>query len=136
MDFILYGVENQTEIHYAMPVKNMLYDALDYTHQVEAKDRSHHHDTKTPSSGEFLTGFWKGDRLTPSVTVTLYFGPDEWDGPLSLLDMMDISNPKVRVCMNDYKVMLIAPTQMSDEEIKKFHFNLQQVMMFIKYSKG
>ena len=37
--------------------------------------------------------------------------------------------------MNDYKVMLIAPAQMSDEEINKFHSNLQQVMMFIKYSK-
>ncbi len=28
IEYVLYGVENQTEIHYAMPVKNYLYDAL------------------------------------------------------------------------------------------------------------
>ena len=35
MEYILYGVENQTEIHYAMAVKNNLYDALKYAGQVE-----------------------------------------------------------------------------------------------------
>jgi hypothetical protein len=28
--YILYGIENQAEIHYAMAVKNNLYDALEY----------------------------------------------------------------------------------------------------------
>lgn len=28
--YILLGVENQTEIHYAMPVRNIIYDALQY----------------------------------------------------------------------------------------------------------
>ena len=26
--YILLGIENQTDIHYAMPVRNMIYDAL------------------------------------------------------------------------------------------------------------
>lgn len=32
--YILFGIENQTDIHYAMPVRNMIYDALQYGKQV------------------------------------------------------------------------------------------------------
>ena len=32
--YILLGIENQTDIHYAMPVRNMIYDALQYGKQV------------------------------------------------------------------------------------------------------
>lgn len=150
MEYVLYGVENQAEIHYAMAVKNNLYDALEYAGQVEEAAKSHRQeikwrkeqdeiefdeDKKTPSSGEFLSGFWKEDRLIPSVTVTIFFGSEEWDGPLSLFDMMDVSDPDVLACMDNYHVRLIAPSKMSDEEIMKFQSSLREVMFFIKYSK-
>jgi len=32
--YLLLGIENQTDIHYAMPVRNMIYDALQYGKQV------------------------------------------------------------------------------------------------------
>ena len=35
--YVLIGVENQKSIHYAMPVKNLLYDAAQYSRQVEAR---------------------------------------------------------------------------------------------------
>lgn len=38
-------------------------------------------------------------------------------------------------CMDNYHVRLIAPAQMSDEEIMKFQSSLREVMLFIKYSK-
>ena len=31
---ILLTAENQSEVHYAMPVRSMLYDAMEYTEQV------------------------------------------------------------------------------------------------------
>ena len=150
IEYVLYGAENQAEIHYAMAVKNNLYDALEYAGQVEEAAKSHRkemkqkkeqgktsadEDRKTPSAGEFLSGFWKEDRLIPSITVTIFFGPEEWDGPLSLLEMMDVSDPDVLACMDNYHVRMIAPAQMSDEEIMKFQSSLREVMLFIKYSK-
>lgn len=90
---------------------------------------------KSPSSGEFLSGFWKEDRLIPSITVTIYFGSDDWDGPLSLLEMMEIEEPEVVRCMDNYHVRLIAPAQMTEEEIGKFQSSLREVLLFIKYSK-
>ena len=38
-------------------------------------------------------------------------------------------------CMDNYHVRLIAPAQMTDEEIMKFQSSLREVMLFIKYSK-
>ena len=150
IEYVLYGVENQTEIHYAMPVKNYLYDALDYAGQVEEAARSHRKEKKDgkeagksggmqgkkqPSTGEFLSGFWRKDRLLPSITVTIFFGSEPWDGPLSLSDMMGVSDPSVLACMNDYHVHLISPAQMTEEEIMMFQSSLREVLLFIKYSK-
>ena len=150
MEYVLYGAENQAEIYYAMPVKNNLYDALEYAGQVEEAAKSHRKEMKrkkeegeasaeeggkTPSAGEFLSGFWVEDRLIPSITVTIFFGSEEWDGPLSLFEMMDVSDPDVLACMDNYHVRLIAPAQMTDEEIMKFQSSLREVMLFIKYSK-
>ncbi len=149
MEYILYGVENQTEIHYAMAVKNNLYDALEYAGQVEEAAKSHRKEIKrkkeretetdggkkTLGAGEFLSGFWKEDRLIPSITVTIFFGSEEWDGPLSLFEMIDVSDPEVLACLDNYHVRLIAPAHMSDEEIMKFRSSLREVMFFIKYSK-
>ena len=82
-----------------MAVKNNLYDALEYAGQVEEAAKSHRKerkrkreqgkisadkDEKNPNPGEFLSGFWKEDRLIPSITVTIFFGSEEWDGPLNL----------------------------------------------------
>ena len=143
-EYVLYGVENQSEVHYAMPVRNNLYDALEYAGQVESAARSHrremrekdHQESKiTPNTGEFLSGFWRRDKLIPSVTLTIFFGSEEWDGPLSLFDMMDVSDTEVLSCIDNYHVHLIAPAQMADEEIMKFQTSLREVMLFIKYSK-
>ena len=99
--YILLGIENQTDVNYAMPVRNMLYDALQYTKQVSEiadvhrrkKENSSH---KSVSHAEFISGFYKSDRLIPVITLVIYFNAGEWDGPRSLLDMMEISDPIVR----------------------------------------
>ena len=47
--YLLLGIENQTDIHYAMPVRNMVYDALQYGKQVAdtaAKHRKSGRDSK------------------------------------------------------------------------------------------
>jgi len=49
--------------------------------------------------------------------------------------MMDMPDSRVLACMDNYHVRLIAPAQMSDEEIMKFQSSLREVMLFIKYSK-
>ena len=156
-EYVLYGVENQSRVHYAMPVRNYLYDALEYVGQVDEAAKSHKKEReerkkkeekagepekageegkKIFSDEEFLSGFWKEDRLIPSITVTILFSPKPWNGPLSLFDMMEVSDPAVQACMDNYHLRLIAPAQMADEEIMKFQSSLREVMLFIKYSEN
>ena len=47
--YALLADELQSKVHYAMPVKDMLYDAIDYTDQVESAGRSY----RKKSSGVF-----------------------------------------------------------------------------------
>ena len=41
VSYVLLGIENQTDIHYAMPVRNMIYDALQYGKQVSDTAAKH-----------------------------------------------------------------------------------------------
>ena len=88
-----------------------------------------------PTDGEFLSGFWKTDHLVPVITLVIYFGSESWDAPLSLKEMYSITDSVILSHAPDYHVNLIAPREMSDDEIKEFHSNLREVMLYIKYSK-
>ena len=70
--YILLGIENQTDIHYAMPVRNMIYDALQYGKQVADTAANHRKSDKSfrkRTSEEYLSGFYKEDVLKPVVTL-------------------------------------------------------------------
>lgn len=140
--YLLLGIENQSDVHYAMPVKNMVYDALSYAGQVEeaAKTNRKHmkvHGEKNLSMtpGEYLYGFCKADRLVPVITVVVYFGADEWDAPESLHEMFSVEDKAVLAFVPDYKLNLIAPANMMDDEINRLTTELREVLLFIKYSK-
>lgn len=134
--YCILGCEDQGAIHYAMPVKNMLYDSMQLAQQVTKAAKSHSQEKgNKPSSGEFLGGFHKTDRLIPVVTLVIYWGPDRWDGPLTLKEMYAAADDAVMQYVPDYKINLIAPEQMTDDEIKEFKTSLKEVMLYIKYSK-
>ena len=90
---------------------------------------------KNPTSGEFISGFYKEDRLIPVITLVLYFGPGEWDGPISLHEMLAVQEPEILSYISDYKLNLVAPANMTDDELNRFTTSLREVMLFIKYSK-
>ena len=82
--YLLLGIENQSDIHYALPVKNMNYDALNYGKQVSEIAKEHRKKKDIKDSGEFLSGFTKADKLKPIITLTIYFGAEAWDAPRRL----------------------------------------------------
>ena len=137
--YLILGMENQSEIHYAMPVKCMVYDAFQYASQVEKTARDHRGERRKVkekiTSGEFMSGFYKEDRLIPVITLVIYFGTDEWDGPRTLQQMYMMQNEKLLPFMPDYKINLLVPQEMSDEEIERFQTDFREVMLFCKYMK-
>ncbi|WP_037325523.1 Rpn family recombination-promoting nuclease/putative transposase [Anaerovibrio sp. RM50] len=135
--YCILGVENQSEIHTAMPVRNMLYDAMTFANQISAvaNSRKNNHN-KACNSAEFLSGFYRSDKLLPVITIVVHWGADEWDAPLSLQEMYpkDIDD-SVRQYSPDYHINLVSPAMMSDDKLDFFKSDLREVLKFIKYSK-
>lgn len=136
--YCILGVENEDKINYAMPVKDGLYDFMQLAKQVSEIARSHKKSRdkgRKPSGDEFLSGFWKDDKLYPVITVVVYYGANQWDGSLSLKEMYVDCDERILKYATDYHVNLIAPSQLSDEEIDEFQTNFREVMKYMKYSK-
>ena len=129
------GVENQTNVHYAMPVKSALYDILNLSTQVQIAAQSHRDAHNYGNSAEFLSGFHKDDRLIPVVTTTVHFGPEPWDGPMSLKDMYACEDAIILEHAIDYKINLISPGMMTEKDIDEFHTSLREVLLCIQASQ-
>ncbi len=143
MAYCILGIENQADIHYAIPVKNGLYDFMQLAHQVAETAKSHKREEKENaggkgynlSQGEYLSGFYKTDRLLPVMTLTVFYSAEKWDGPLTLREMYSGLDDEVMQYVPDYRVNLLAPGNMPEEEIAEFRSSLKEVMLYIKYSK-
>lgn len=143
MAYCILGIENSSDIHYAIPVKNGLYDFIQLAHQVAETAKSHKREEKKNigmeshmlSPDEYLSGFYKTDRLLPVLTLTIFYSAEEWDGPLTLREMYSELDDAVLQYVPDYRVNLIAPGNMAEEEIGEFRSSLKEVMLYIKYSK-
>lgn len=133
--YLLLGVENQSDIHYAMPPRNMLYDALQYVRQVEEAAKLHRKHKDRPESGaEYISGFYRTDKLLPVITLTIYFGAEKWDAPRSLHEMLSVQDERILRFVPDHKINLIVPAEIADADFAKFHTELNIVLKYIKYS--
>ena len=130
MYVILIGAEAQTDVHYAMPVKTMIYDALNYGEQVNEAKKRHRKNKDYRSSDEFLSGFTLDDKLTPVITITLYLGTIQWDGPRSLVEMMPQMDERILPFINDYRINLLNPLEITD--FSKFETGLRPLFELLK----
>jgi hypothetical protein len=90
-----------------MPLRNRLYDDLDYLKECRALMGKHRAAADFTKPEEFLSGMKKEDRLHMSLRVVVYYGEEPWDGPRKLSDMMNI--PKIyRPHFQDYEMPLVA----------------------------
>lgn len=130
--YFLLGIENQSEVHYAMPVRNMLYDSLNYSGQVNRIEKNHKKCKDKLSSAEYLSGVTKSDKITPVITLVLYWGNEAWDDPKSLYEMFKETDLDILRYVNDYHINLIEPKDIND--FSKFRTELGKVLEFINAS--
>ena len=71
VEFVVLGIENQQHIHYAMPLRHMIYDAMGYLKDTRNYKRL---DVKSSDPDEFLSKMRKEDRMHPDYyTNHLYW---------------------------------------------------------------
>ncbi len=127
MYYMLLGLENQSDVHYAMPVRKMLYDALTYAEQVEAISKQRKNDAF--DSSVFLSGIAKEDKLKPVITITLYWGMDSWDAPTSLKEMLTDLDPKIEKFIDDCHINLFSIVDLA--KIPDFKTELKELFALL-----
>ena len=135
--YVLLGVENQSRVHTAMPLRSLMYDTFRYLKQARDVDDKYKKARKNGFSPkmtaeEFLSSWKYTDRLTPVITLVIYYGSDEWNGAMSLHDMFseDI-DPGILKYVPDYHINLIQPSKMQDFD--KFKSDFGTLMESIRY---
>ena len=88
------------------------------------------------TGAEYLSGFRKEDRLMPVITLVIFLGASEWDAPMSIHEMLSIGDEHLLKYVPDYRIHLIAPSQMRDADFLKFRTGFGQVLQYIKYSRN
>ena len=133
--YVLLAVENQSDIHYAMPVRAMLYDALRYSNQIENIANENIKNKKLKSSNEFLSGLSITDKIMPVMTIIINFSGKLWNAPKTLKQMFHNFDQRFLRYIKDYKINLIDPVAIGKDKFDKFMTELREVLLYIKYSK-
>ena len=120
--YLILGLESQSQIDYTMPVRNMVYDALEYDRQIKELTSEH---KKIRDQGDFLK---------PVITLVLYLGTDRWSAPKSLYELFPPLDDRIKTFVNNYNVFIIEPTTLSEEEFDKFRTDFGKILNFIKNS--
>ncbi len=133
--FVLVSLENQNDIHYAMPMRNFISEAADYQKQYD-NIRKQHEQNRDLQGNEYLSGFSRKDKIIPVITIVLYFGEEEWDGAKDMYGLMDMQGypreirKQLKKFVNNYHINLIDVRHMENPDV--FQTDLKQVINFIK----
>ncbi len=132
MKVVIFAVESQTDIHYAMPVRVMNLESANY-HKQWTKLKKHHREAKDLTGAEFLSGYGKEDKLIPTITIVIYWGKKPWDGPKCLKDMMDMEAypTELQGMIADYPIHVLEVRKLGDLEV--FHTDVQYVFGFLQH---
>ena len=134
---VILGCENQAKIHYAMPVRNMLYDSLSYTEQVKLiGERSQNEPNKKMTEEEFLSKFCKDDKIYPVITLVLYYGQKKWDASINLYDMFpkEVLKNELEILKKyvpNYQINLVEANNIENLEV--FQTDLQEIFGMLQY---
>ena len=131
LQIVLLALEIQKDVHYAMPLRVLNYDSAGYETQWR-RARAIHKRNESLKGAEYLSGFRKNDRLTPILTLVLYFGREPWDGPRTLKEMLDLREcpPEVARQIADYPLRLIEVREYL--RLERFHSDLRYVFGFLQ----
>ena len=130
---IMVALENQSEIHYAMPLRVMAGDCGCY-HEQWKRISGINKEQKDLTKAEFLSGFRKNDRLIPSISIVIYLGENPWDGPRTLKDMFELKKMPVALqkYVADYPMFLLEVRRF--KELEKFQTDLKYVFGYLQNS--
>ena len=134
VEYVLLAIENQEGIHYAMPIRVMGYDHYSYNKQYNDRKNYYKNNGISLKDDEFISGIRKTDKFLPVITLVLYYGEKDWDGPRSLYDMLVIPD-RIKHFVGNYPINII---QMKDNDLvlhNQYNVDLFKIMSIIYDTK-
>ena len=128
--YVIFGIENQSEMDPTMPVRIMGYDVREYERQLRKK-----RDPKGLQKGEFLAGIRKGEKLKPVITIVLYESAKKWEGAKSLKEMVGEMGEGMEEVFNDYRINILEPRKIEEERCRGCRSEVGKILMILKYSE-
>ena len=112
---VICQVENQTDIDNTMPVRVMGYEYAAYEEQID-QIRDENKKNKRDAGSRKL---FASQKLTPVMSLVLYFGEGRWRKPKRLHDMLrwpENVPERVRQYVPDYPIKVIEVAHLREEE--------------------
>ncbi|MBE5862510.1 MAG: hypothetical protein E7295_06625 [Lachnospiraceae bacterium] len=134
MRVVIISAENQSNVHYAMPIRMLNEEAIMY-HEQWQKIAAEHEKKKDLRGAEYMSGMAKGETVRPVILLVVYWGREEWKGPRNLRDMIDGEGfpEEIRDMITDYPLHLVEVRKKGvGEELKS---DLREVFGFLQRSE-
>ena len=111
-NLLVVGIENQTKAEKLMPARIIGYDGASYRSQLLKND-----------------GKSTNRKLTPVVTIVLYFGLTRWNQPKNLKSVLDIPTG-MEDFVSDYKINVFEIAFLPEETVNKFKSDFKLVAKY------
>ena len=111
-NLLVVGIENQTKAEKLMPARIIGYDGASYRSQLLKS-----------------TGRSSKKKLTPVVTIVLYFGLTRWNKPKNLKGILDIPTG-LEDFVSDYKINVFEIAFLPEEKVNKFKSDFRLVAKY------
>ena len=161
--YMIYGIENQAEDDYSMPIRVMGYDYASYERQMRdlghgrreyrknvLKKRGKKKKTERRKQRKkkglavekgrvsHLSQLQPGEKLSPVITLVLYYGHKPCRMPRDLHGVLQLPEEEVlKRWIPNYPIHVIEVGSMSEEEIARFQSDFRYIAKFLhgKYHK-
>lgn len=124
-------LQNQTKIHYAMPIRIMNEEAEEYYSQWKSLEKKHR-EKKDLKGAEFLSGMSRSDCINPLLILIVYFGEEKWNAAKSVRKLFG----KAAESENMKGILTRYPIHVFDmrrfKEVDNFHTDLKWVTGFLQ----
>ena len=128
-------LQNQTKIHYAMPIRAMNEEAEAYYSQWKGLEKEHREKKNLKDGAEFLSGMSRSD-INPLLILIVYFGEEKWDAARSMHKLFGkvAESEKMQLIFTKYPIHVLDIRRFDNAD--NFHTDLKWVIGFLQKAQN
>lgn len=134
VNIVIIGVENQSLVHYAMPVRVLSEDSMEYDKQLRKIQKQYRKWNDLNDPAEYLGEFAKTDRIPAVFSLVVYYGETPWDGARDIYELLDLTGipDPLKSLINHYLIHVLEVRRFEDTQL--FQTDLREVFEFVQCS--